>query len=590
MACSDDDPTQIVVLVDTDLSVPAEMDRFSLKVTHRGKAYANHAYPLTPGSAGAASLPGTFTVLAGKDLSSQVTVEVVGKKGSVQVVSRTARTHFIEGAALLLRMTLQRACKGKSCPKGKTCKAGACVSEEVDPATLPRYSPAKLDKGVKDGLKPPDKSRRDGKPDLSKCGNGKVDAPGEQCDGTKLDGKTCKTLGKTGGVLGCTSACKLDTAGCYLLPDGKGFVVTEAMSNQLRPALASDGKKAIVMWEERRNSEYLDTYAQLVDTGGKLQLSGDLKVLQTKGQQNGLSVVYDGANFFGIWSHWQKVTSRDLRGALVSPAGKLVKSPIDLIITPERQQSSDLGTNGTTHYMVWEDNRANATDYAIHGARVTKAPKSKDGLGVVLCPATRTPDLPRVAVGGGKALVVYAVKDSGKTHTDVAATMVDMASGKVVGSQGFNVSVGGGNQSTPDVAFDGARFLVVWVDDRNGTATDLYATFITTSGKVQSPGGVVVTKTGATDVAPRIAYGPNTGRYLLVFGRTPPGGTVDMGISGVLLSKSGVLTPGGFSITNYSGPQGHPDVVRLGAGFFVVWDDKTALPTGYDIWGARVLF
>jgi hypothetical protein len=51
----------------------------------------------------------------------------------------------------------------------------------------------------------------------SACGNGRID-PGEQCDGTNLNGQTCSTLamGFTGGTLRCSSLCAFDTTMCTM--------------------------------------------------------------------------------------------------------------------------------------------------------------------------------------------------------------------------------------------------------------------------------------------------------------------------------------------------------------------------------------
>ncbi len=45
------------------------------------------------------------------------------------------------------------------------------------------------------------------------CGNGIVDS-GEQCDGSNLNGRTCQSLGYSGGTLSCSSSCAYDTSQC----------------------------------------------------------------------------------------------------------------------------------------------------------------------------------------------------------------------------------------------------------------------------------------------------------------------------------------------------------------------------------------
>lgn len=50
-------------------------------------------------------------------------------------------------------------------------------------------------------------------PSTPLCGN-KVIETGEACDGTTLGGKTCTSLGFTGGTLACSSTCQLNTASC----------------------------------------------------------------------------------------------------------------------------------------------------------------------------------------------------------------------------------------------------------------------------------------------------------------------------------------------------------------------------------------
>ena len=49
---------------------------------------------------------------------------------------------------------------------------------------------------------------------LPACGDGSIDVPGEQCDGSDLGGASCASLGFAGGALACNGSCAFDTATC----------------------------------------------------------------------------------------------------------------------------------------------------------------------------------------------------------------------------------------------------------------------------------------------------------------------------------------------------------------------------------------
>ena len=52
------------------------------------------------------------------------------------------------------------------------------------------------------------------------CGDGSINAAGEQCDGSDLGGETCASLGFLGGTLACDASCQFDTSGCRVCEAG----------------------------------------------------------------------------------------------------------------------------------------------------------------------------------------------------------------------------------------------------------------------------------------------------------------------------------------------------------------------------------
>jgi hypothetical protein len=128
-ACAADakSPTQLVVEVDSDLSVPAELDSVTVEVKQaRAPAasadLAREAFPRTLGMVHSGGPMGPFLLHATGYLKGEVVVE------------SSLSTTFEDGKTVQVSMFLERACSGISCAEGETCRDGACVSVESEPA------------------------------------------------------------------------------------------------------------------------------------------------------------------------------------------------------------------------------------------------------------------------------------------------------------------------------------------------------------------------------------------------------------------------------------------------------------------------
>ena len=70
------------------------------------------------------------------------------------------------------------------------------------------------------------------------CPNGQID-PGEQCDGSNLNGATCISLGYTGGSLSCASSCSFNTSQCTV-PSADGLAFQESSGQVVMEAENAD--------------------------------------------------------------------------------------------------------------------------------------------------------------------------------------------------------------------------------------------------------------------------------------------------------------------------------------------------------------
>lgn len=145
-------PTQLVVVVNTDLAVPAETDEVRLRVWGPGQAEPREDR-LVELDAGQAVLPASFGVAPeGRDPERRVTIAADALLGGDLVVATEAATTFVENRAMRLDLFLARACRDVSCPEGQTCRRGSCAPAEVDPDDLHGF-----ESGEDLGPPPPDR-------------------------------------------------------------------------------------------------------------------------------------------------------------------------------------------------------------------------------------------------------------------------------------------------------------------------------------------------------------------------------------------------------------------------------------------------
>ena len=152
------DPTQLLVIVDSDMAVPNSLVKVRAEVRNQeGRFLASHEFELSERKAQQAStkfaLPLSFGVLKPEQNPTDrviVEVDALGTSTDSQpLFTRKAVTGFLEGKSLLLPMYLSSLCQSLECALGQTCTERGCVSEVVDENRLRESSGTDADLIIK---------------------------------------------------------------------------------------------------------------------------------------------------------------------------------------------------------------------------------------------------------------------------------------------------------------------------------------------------------------------------------------------------------------------------------------------------------
>ncbi len=142
--CSADPLTEMVVVINSDMSSPGEFDGFRVVVTGNDQQVTTDRHYFLGDLEGQVALPADFGVTPkNDDASRRLTVEISATLSGAPLFSTRAVTGFVKGKTLRLDMFLARRCltEAAQCQPNETCRVNGCAPEQVDPSTLPSFDP-----------------------------------------------------------------------------------------------------------------------------------------------------------------------------------------------------------------------------------------------------------------------------------------------------------------------------------------------------------------------------------------------------------------------------------------------------------------
>jgi len=147
--------TEVVVNVDTDFSIPDDLDEVEVKVSTAGNMNAfSRKYSLGPGGL---SVPFSLALRQEEGRALHFRVWLTGMSRGRVVVERSVGTNFVPGAILDLWLHLRQLCKNVACDGEETCRDdGLCGDSVVPPSILPPHGSKKHDSPLPGREMPPE--------------------------------------------------------------------------------------------------------------------------------------------------------------------------------------------------------------------------------------------------------------------------------------------------------------------------------------------------------------------------------------------------------------------------------------------------
>ncbi|HJL20407.1 MAG TPA: hypothetical protein RMH99_32370 [Sandaracinaceae bacterium LLY-WYZ-13_1] len=141
--------TEVLLVVDTDLAVPDELDEVRIDLIGPDASLKRSEGRLMEAS----ELPKTLAIVHRGGPLGPVRVTVTGLRNGRNVVQRRASFFFVEGEVRILRLDLLDACTGLACRSDETCGPNGCRPIDVEEGELRPYDErhaGRFDGGARD--------------------------------------------------------------------------------------------------------------------------------------------------------------------------------------------------------------------------------------------------------------------------------------------------------------------------------------------------------------------------------------------------------------------------------------------------------
>jgi hypothetical protein len=367
---------------------------------------------------------------------------------------------------------------------------------------------------------------------------------------------------------------RVDTSGRVL--DSQGIPIFTAPEIQSNPAVAFDGARFLVAWEDYRASVRSSIYCARVETTGVVVDTLGLPVAPVLANQFTPTVAFGDSLFVVAWSDQRNSADGDIYCSRVAPDGSVL-DPQGVAVTTAMscQVLPKVAFDGHEFALDWVDWRTGESD--IYGARVTRDGALLDTAGIPVCAAPDLQGDPGIAFGDSCYLATWHDYRS-SDYSEIACSRMNRA-GQMLDGTGFIVSLARPvSQGIPCAAFTGSSYIVAW--EQESIPRHICFSRLAPDGSLLDSAPHALCPSSVWQSKPAIAAVESCA--LVVWSSE----SLD-GVAGARVTQSGaVLDSTAIDIMNGQAMPSLVSVAGDGRDWLTVWDESG--DSGWDVRAARV--
>jgi hypothetical protein len=287
-----------------------------------------------------------------------------------------------------------------------------------------------------------------------------------------------------------------------------GVAISTATSDQLYPQLISDGSGgAIIAWQDFRSGTDWDIYAQRVDADGTIHTgwtANGVAISTATSDQQYPQLISDGSGGAIItWRDFRGGSNFDIYSQKINSSGAVqwTANGVAICTATSQQDSPQIISDGSGGAIVtWYDFRSG--NYDIYSQKINSSGAAQwTADGVAISTATNSQLSPQLISDGSNGAIITWRDLRGGTDWDIYAQRINSSGAVQWTANGVAISTATNSQLSPQLISDGSGgAIITWHDFRGGSAYDIYAQNVNSSGVIGNATSPTITTTSATSI------------------------------------------------------------------------------------------